>query len=115
MEELIMHKADQVKDFHAKLEIADTKTVFAEATFYIFWETGLDVTGTEITNPSKWPRDNKLGLIVKKAVAAKCGRRLRSVSVSVPWKGNPNEDNQNNLDKFVGEARKDSCKKVAKT
>lgn len=113
MEEIIMHKVDQVKDFRAKLERADTKTVFAEATFDTFWGTGLDVTGTKGTNPSKWPRDNKLGLIVKKAAAAKCGRRLWSVSV--PRKGNQNEDNQTNLDKFIKEAKKDAGKKGAKT
>lgn len=31
MEEIIIHKVDQVKDFRAKLERADTKTVFAES------------------------------------------------------------------------------------
>lgn len=113
MAEIIMHKVDKVKDFRAKLERADTKTVFAEATFDTFWGTGLDVTGTKGTNSSKWPGDNKLGLIVKKAATAKCGRRLRSVSV--PRKGNQNEDNQTNLDKFIKEARKDAGKRGART
>lgn len=31
---------ETVKFFRAKLEIADTKTVFAEATFDTFWERG---------------------------------------------------------------------------
>lgn len=101
MEEVIMLKADQVKDFRPKLELADPKSVFAEATFDTFWGTELDVTGTKGTNPSKWLGDNKLGLIVKKAAAAKCGRRLRSVSV--PRKGNPNEDKQTYLDRFIRE------------
>ncbi|XP_052720566.1 uncharacterized protein LOC128192128 [Crassostrea angulata] len=113
MEEVIMLKADQVKGFRAKLEIADPKSVFAEATFDTFWGTGLDVTGTKGTNPSKWPGDNKLGLTVKRVATAKCGRRLWSVSV--PRKGSPNEDNQTNLDKFIREARKDAGKKGAKT
>lgn len=50
---------------------------------------------------------------MKKVAAAKCGRRLRSVSV--PMKGNQNEDNQTNLDKFIREARKDAGKKSTKT
>lgn len=74
-----MYTVDQVKYFHMKLEIADTKTVFTEAMFEIFCGTGPDVTGTKYTNPSKWPGDKKLELVVKKAAAAKWGRRLRSV------------------------------------
>lgn len=71
IQEIIMCKVDQVKDFRTKLEIANTKTVFAEATFDSSCGTGLDVTSTKGTNPSRWPEDFKLGLIVK--------RRLLSV------------------------------------
>lgn len=74
---------------------------FAEATFDFFSRTGLDVDGTKGTNPSRWPGDNKLGLIAKKVAAGKCGRMFRSVSVS--RNGNQSEDNQTNLDKFINE------------
>lgn len=52
---------------------SQSQVSFAEATFDTVRGTGLDVTGTKGTDPSKWPGDNKLGLIVKKAAAAKCG------------------------------------------
>lgn len=52
MEEIIMQKVYQVKKC-AKMEKADTKNIFAEASFDTFWETGLDVTGTKGTNPLK--------------------------------------------------------------
>uniref|UniRef100_A0A8W8JKC0 NADAR domain-containing protein n=1 Tax=Magallana gigas TaxID=29159 RepID=A0A8W8JKC0_MAGGI len=62
MEEVIMHKDDQVKDFRAKLELADPKSVFADATFDTFWGTGLDVTSTKGATSSRWSWYNKLGL-----------------------------------------------------
>lgn len=40
IEKIIMYKVDQMKDFRTKPEIADTKTVFAEATFDTFWVNG---------------------------------------------------------------------------
>lgn len=91
MEEVIMFKVDQVKDFCVKLEIVDLKFVFVEVMFDIFWGMGLDVIGIKGINLLKWFGDNKLGFIVKKVVVVKCGRRFWSVLVL--RKGNLNEDN----------------------
>ena len=106
MEEIIQAKAEQVSKFRDRLDSSNSKTTFAEATFDVYWGTGLDITGTTGTNPSKWPGENKLGFVVKKVAALVSGRRLRSVSV--PRKGHhSDQDNQTNLDKFISDIRRE--------
>lgn len=113
MEEIIQAKAEQVSKFRDRLDSSNSKTTFAEATFDVYWGTGLDITGTTGTNPSKWPGENKLGFVVKKVAALVSGRRLRSVSV--PRKGHhSDQDNQTNLDKFISDIRREKGKKNVK-
>ena len=102
-----------VSKFRDKLDSSNSKTTFAEATFDVYWGTGLAITGTTGTNASKWPAENKLGFVVKKVAAPVSGRRLRSVSV--PRKGHhSDQDNQTNLDKFISDIRREKGKKNVK-
>ena len=110
MEEIIQAKAEQVSTFRDKLDSSNSKTTFAEATFAVYWGTGLDITGTTGTNPLKRPGENKLGFVVNKVAALVSGRRLRSVSVPMKYH-HSDQDYQTNIDKFISDIRKEKGKK----
>jgi ribA/ribD-fused uncharacterized protein len=108
MEKIVSTKADQVAVMREQLEASNTNTIFAESTVDGYWGTGLDAAGTVHTNPSKWPGENKLGVIVKQ-IASKFTRKLLRSS-SVPRKGSQNEDSQKKIDTFIREVRKNRKK-----
>ena len=56
MEEIVSSKYEQIPDVKIKLENSNSRTVFAEGTYDMFWGTGLDSgEATLHTDSRKWP------------------------------------------------------------
>ena len=94
MEEIIIEKLKQVKQFSDTLCKYPKGTTFAESTYDDFWGTGLDKDGSDHTQEKKWPGENHLGQLIMKVTS---GHKCYLRTWSCPQNSAKSQDKQVNI------------------